>query len=119
MRDLELVKAIGRFVDLVALFEGRIANLFFVSNTECDTVTPASTDARRRGACPRLFLEHVKDCSAASDLQEPFRSTFTELQASCGCGPEALLSVLKRMDIILGPSRAEFESVLSHEPSAC
>jgi hypothetical protein len=52
LRHPELVKSIGRFVDLVSMFGDHIGRLFFVSNTECDTVTPASTDDRKRGACP-------------------------------------------------------------------
>jgi hypothetical protein len=115
LRDTELVKSIGRFVDLVALFGDRISKLLFVSNTECDMVTPVSTDAPRRSACPKLFLEHVKSCFLAADIQEPYASTFAKLQASCGCDADALFSVVKRMDIILGPSRNEFDSVLSHE----
>jgi hypothetical protein len=115
LRDPELVKSIGRFVDLVMLFGDRIRELFFVSNTECDRVTAASTDQRRRGACPQLFLAHVRGCSAPSDIQEPFRTTFSDLQGSCGCEAGELLAVLRRMNIIHGPSRTEFEATLSHE----
>ena len=97
------------------MFGDRIASLFFVSNTECDAVTAANTEELRRGRCPKLFLEHIRSCPTAADVKEPFRPTFFELQAECGCEPDALFSVLCRMDIILGPSRNEFDAVLAHE----
>lgn len=115
LREPELVKSIGRFVDLVEMFGNRINSLFFVSNTECDTVTPQNTNARKRGACPTLLLEHVRACASASDIQEPFGSVFAELQATCGCEANTLFSMLNRMDIVLGPARNEFEAAISHE----
>lgn len=115
LRHRELVRSIGRFVDLVDAFGDRIGSLFFVSNKECDTVTPESNDDRKRGLSPKLFLEHLRGCSKDTDIREPFRTTFDEIQAECGCQPGALLSVLRRMDIILGPSRNDFDAVLSHE----
>jgi hypothetical protein len=113
--DTELVKSIGRFADLVGVFAEHIAGLYFVSNTECDSVTLASSDERRRGRCPKLFLEHIRSCLTAAAITEPFRTTFSELQAECGCEPDALFSVLRRMDIIHGPSRNDFDAVLAHE----
>jgi hypothetical protein len=115
LKHAELAGSIGRFVDLVDEFGDRIGKLFFVSNKECDTVTSGSSDDRRRSRCPKLFLEHLRACQSATQIEDPFRSTFEELQAECGCQPEALLSVLHRMDIILGPSRSDFDAVLSHE----
>jgi hypothetical protein len=115
LRDTELVRSIGRFADLVGVFAERIAHLFFVSNTECDTVTPASNDDLRRGRCPKLFLQHIHSCPTAAAIKEPFRTTFSDLQAECGCGADALFSVLYRMDIIHGPSRNDCDAVLAHE----
>lgn len=115
LADAELIASIGRFVELVSEFPDRIANLFFVSNTECDHVTQQSKNEKKRGNCPRLFLEHVKACKALSEIEAPFLSVFNNLQAQCGCRPSDLFAVLVRMDIILGPSRSDFEAALSHE----
>ena len=115
LTDGELSKSIGRFVDLVAEFGERIDRLYFVSNTECDEVTPESTDEKKRGRCPRLFLQHVRDCSTRADIAAPFTDAFDKLQATCGCDADQLLAVLHRMDIIVGPSRGEFDAALSHE----
>lgn len=115
LNDREFTKTIGRFIDLVAEFGDRIGNLFFVSNTEFDAVTDESGDTKRRGRCPKAFLEHARQCANRSQLAAPFDAAFDELQATCGCEPAALLGVLHRMDLILGPSRGEFDAALSHE----
>jgi hypothetical protein len=115
LKHPDLVGSIGRFVDLVDEFGDRIGNLYFVSNKECDSVTAQSNDDRRRSRCPQLFLEHLRSCASAAQIRYPFQTTFAEIQAECGCQPAALLSVLHRVDIILGPSRNDFDAVLSHE----
>lgn len=113
--DREFVRAVGRFVDLVTEFGPSIANVFFVSNTECDSVSDSSIDSRRRGRCPLLFLQHVRACDTVYAISSPYRAAFEELQAACGCDAEALFSALRRMDVVLGPSRGEFDAALSHE----
>jgi len=115
MVDEEMVRTVGRFVDLVSAFGERIADLFFVSNTDFDHITPESKDEKRRGRCPRLFLEHVRGCDSPAAILPPFDAAFKELQASCGCTPEVLLAVLNRMDLIRGPARDGFEAVIAHE----
>ncbi|HEX8222786.1 MAG TPA: dsDNA nuclease domain-containing protein [Allosphingosinicella sp.] len=115
LTDGELTKSIGRFIDLVEEFGDRIGNLFFVSNKDFDRVTPQSKNQRQRGRCPGLFVEHVKQCSARAEVAAPFDDAFDELQATCGCSPEQLLAVLHRMDLVLGPSRGEFDAAISNE----
>jgi hypothetical protein len=115
LSNLELIKTIGRFVELVGEFGSSINKLFFVSNTECETVGPDNTNDRLRAQCPRLFLEHVQSCKTHDDIDAVFISTFRSLQAECGCLEELLFHVLQRMDIICGPSRGEIDAALSHE----
>lgn len=115
LKDGELTKSIGRFVDLVAEFGDRIGQLYFVSNTEFDEVTPVNKDNKRRGRCPRLFLQHVRSCRSRAEIAAPFDGSFDELQASCGCDADQLIAVLHRMNLVLGPSRSEFDASLSHE----
>src|ERR1700694_353 len=62
LNDRELIKTIGRFAELVGEFEDSIADLFFVSNKDCETVGPDNSDDRLRSLCPQLFLEHVRSC---------------------------------------------------------
>lgn len=115
LRDSELTKSVGRFVDLVSEYGDHIGQLFFVSNTEFDEVTPASNDEKRRGRCPRLFIEHVRECPTRADMAAPYDAAFDELLATCGCEADQLLAVLHRMNLILGPSRNEFDAALSNE----
>ena len=115
LRDGELTKSIGRFVDLVTEYDQRIGQLHFVSNTEFDEVTTASSDEKRRGRSPRLFLQHVRGCTTRAAIAAPYDSAFDELLATCGCDADQLLGVLHRMDLIVGPSRGEFDAALSNE----
>jgi hypothetical protein len=115
LNNLEFVKAIGRFAELVQEFGDAINGLFFVSNTECETVGKDNTNDRLRALCPRLFLEHVQSCCEPADINAVFNSTFQKLQADCGCSEDVLFRTLHKMDIILGPSRGEFEAAVSHE----
>jgi hypothetical protein len=115
LNNLDLIKTIGRFVDLVTEFGDSIGSFFFVSNTECETVGPTNTNDSLRAICPRLFLEHVNECETPAEINPIFRPTFLNLQASCGCTEEMLFTVLRRMDIIVGPSRGEIDVALSHE----
>ena len=115
LTDSELTKSIGRFIDLVTAFEDRIGDLYFVSNTDFDGVSPESKDEKRRSRCPLLLLAHVRNGTSRADISAPFDNSFDELQATCGCDSDQLLAVLHRMNLILGPSRGEFDAALSHE----
>jgi Cap4 dsDNA endonuclease len=115
LTDDDLTKSISRFIDLVNAFGERIGDLFFVSNTEFDEVTPESKDTKRRGRCPRLFLLHVRGCATRSEIAAPFDDAFDRLMATCGCDADQLFSVLKRMNLVVGPTRNDFDASLSHE----
>ncbi|PBB22722.1 DUF4297 domain-containing protein [Mesorhizobium sp. WSM4307] len=110
-----LTKSIGRFVDLVTAFPGQVGKFVFVSNSDVDSVTPASTDDKRRGRCPRLMLDHVRSCSEADGIQPPFRNTFDALAAELGAEKAHLFEVLRRLEIVKGPSREEFDAALAQE----
>ena len=75
LTDVELIRSIGRFVDLVTSFGDRIGDLFFV-NTECDNVSSASTDERRRSHSPLLFLQHIRSCPGHTAIGPPFDEAF-------------------------------------------
>lgn len=110
-----LTKSIGRFVDLMTAFPGQIAKFVFVSNSDVDSVTPASTDDKRRGRCPGLMLDHVRSCSNAEAMQPPFRNTFDTLAAELGAEKAQLFEVLRRLETVKGPSREDFDAALAQE----
>ncbi|WP_165070853.1 dsDNA nuclease domain-containing protein [Paludisphaera rhizosphaerae] len=115
MSDLEMVKSIGRFVDLVAEFGDRIGTLYFVSNTDYDHCTDDYRVARRRRRRPVSFLRHVCSCESHEEIAAPYDETFLELQGQCACQPEQLFVVLKRMDLRLGPPRISYQADVAHE----
>lgn len=115
LTDAAVIKSIGRFAELVELFGDKIESLFFVSNKECDQVTSESSDDKKRGRSPILFLQQIKQCKSADEIQLPYQPVFLELQAKCGCSEELLFKTLQRMDIKLGPSRNDFEAVISNQ----
>ncbi len=115
LKDPELIKSIGRFVDLSKDLGPQLGDLFFVTNTECDQVSARSADERRRGRCPSLLLDHIRQCNDVSEIQEPYRTAFTELATACACTEADAFSVLRVTYVIVGPSRSDFDAVLSHE----
>jgi hypothetical protein len=115
MNDEDVVKSIGRFVDLIGEFGDRIASLYFVSNTDFDHCADTHKDEKRRRRRPRAFLAHVRSCATHADIAAPYDTTFLELQGECGCQPHVLFLVLRRMDLINGPSRDSLHAVVAHE----
>ena len=108
-------KSVGRFVDLMAAYPGQVGKFVFVSNSDVDSVTPASTDDKRRGRCPGLMLEHVRSCSDADAIKPPFRNAFDALAAELGAEKDRLFEVLQRLDTVKGPSREDFDATLAQE----
>ncbi len=110
-----LVKSIGRFVELLAAYPGQVSCLFFVSNSEIDKVTAASSDDLKRSRCPGLMVEHVKGCTGPDDIQPPYRKAFDTLAAATGSDAAPLFDVLTRLGFVKGPSREEFDASLAQE----
>lgn len=110
-----LVRSIGRFVDLLEAYPDQIADFFFVSNSEIDSVTSDSADQVRRGRCPGLMMSHVRSCAQIDDIEDPYRTAFNKLGAGLGAAPARLFDALKRLSFIKAPSRDEFDASLAHE----
>lgn len=115
LNDADLKKALGRFIDLVTEFDDGIGDLYFVSNTEPETVGPQNADDRLRAQCPALLLEYVRSCRRHSDVVGVFHDPFLNMQADFGCTAEVLFKVLRRVHFVVGPSRNEMDATLSHD----
>lgn len=115
MNDDDLVKSVRRFVSLVKKFGDRIGTLYFVTNTEFDRVGDDHKDEKRRGRQPQPFLAHVKGCADHAAVAAPYLTVFGELQAECGCKADELIAALKRVELVLGPSRDSFHPVVAHQ----
>jgi Cap4-like dsDNA endonuclease family protein len=111
--DPEFVRSLGRFCDLVSEFGDQIADLYFVSNTECDSVSADAQNQKRRGRCPNAFLEHIKTCQHEREIGPPFLEAFNHLVAETAAEPVLLFSVLSRTSTIVGPSRGDLDAAIT------
>lgn len=115
LRHAALVKSIGRFVDLCTTYPSQVGVLHFVSNSDFDVVGDDVQDQRRRGRCPQPMLTHLRSCASLADIVPPFLAAFEELGATLGADRQQLFDVLRRVELVKGPSRAEFDAALAHE----
>jgi hypothetical protein len=113
--DEPFVKTIGRFVDLNRRLGSRASLFHFVSNAKCDEVTPENRDERRRARCPKHLLEHVRAARSPTTIAAPFKAVFDQIQAQCGCGADELFNVLRKTDIVHGPSREDIDASVANE----
>ena len=115
LKHKPLVHSIGRFIDLVTTYGSQIGLFFFVSNSEVDKVSDDVLDQKRRGRCPRLMLEHLRSLNDLANIGPPFLEAFNELSSTLAVDRQALFDVLRRTEIIKGPSRGEFDASLAQE----
>jgi len=106
-----LCKSIGRFVRLNSSYSDRIASLFFVSNTD-HFVTTSLRDIHNSLPC---LLDQVVNVDSPWMLAPPFDKAFATLKQRCSCGDEALWDALRKVGIIKGPDRNDFDAVIAHE----
>lgn len=99
-------KSIKRFVNLNEKYGDVIGNMYIVSNTNFLDSNQADKIAR----CPSRLLEEIKQTTNASEISEPFSSSFNTLKGQCECTDLNLYNTLKKVDLITGPSRQSFES---------
>ncbi len=111
LTDDEIRKSIKRFIALELKYPLKIGDFHIVSNTEFSD----SEAEKKIHKSPRQFLKMVKNISIISEIPEGFNKTFTDLADYCECTPDELLTVLKRVRLVNGPSRTEFETVISHD----
>jgi len=107
-------KSIKRFVSLNNSFGIDIKNMYIVSNT----IFLNSTQKEKIARCPGLFLEEIRNRNSASEVSEPFYNTFNSLKTHCACDDISLFNALKKVDLIVGPTRQSFETdiALQHIP---
>lgn len=105
------IAAITKFTILETRFPGKIERFKFVSNAR----TSDSHAEDKIGRSPNRMLEAVSAAAFHTDLKGPFDKTFTRLATDCKSDPKCLFDVLKRTDLVLGPSLDDFEPVISLE----
>ncbi|MBN2267131.1 MAG: DUF4297 domain-containing protein [Candidatus Babeliaceae bacterium] len=113
--DDAVKKSIKRFVQLNNGFPEFMCSFNFVSNVGYSNPGYEIQDKTRLRRSPIKFLEVAKRCSRFEDIAEPFAETFRELLGYCGCSPEELFSTLHKVELIDGPDRDGFDSIITEK----
>jgi Cap4 dsDNA endonuclease len=115
--DEDFYKTIKRFIKMETDFPGWFKNFYFVSNTECSD----SQAVEKIQRSPRQLIKAAKrsdDLLLLSDndvLNEKLCTGLKNLAKKCDCSEEELFKILKRVILIHGPSRRDFESRIAHD----
>lgn len=101
-------KSVDRFISLDALFPGQIQAFKFVSNTNFSD----SSAAQKGRFSPIALQKAVKSALKWQDLVDEAKKGFDWLKTKLSVQEDALFAVLKRMDLILGPTERAYEDEL-------
>lgn len=103
------VSAITKFAKLETRFPQKISRFKFVSNTQ----TFRSNSEGKVGRSPDKLIEAIAKSSNESELKHPFDKSIAKLASDCMTTSDRIFAVFKRLEIVVGPSLADFEAVLS------
>lgn len=108
-------KSIRRFIQLDKDFPSLIDSFHFVSNTECFD-TEGDTE---KAKSPVKLLQAIRGATQWTDLTGEEQKCFNALITRLGVAHEALYKVLKRVQLVVGPSEDAFEDEIcqSHLPT--
>ena len=101
-------KSVGRFISLDALFPGKIQAFNFVSNTQFSD----SAADRKKQFSPIALQKAVKSAPKWQNLIDGAKKGFDWLKTKLNVQEDALFAVLKRTDLILGPTERAYEDEL-------
>ena len=113
--DESFVKSMKRFVDLDSEFPGKITKFYFVSNAEC-----SNSDSQRSAHLSPIKLSGtVLEAKSKDDLKGSALDGFDALRVSTERDDDALFSVLRRLELVHGPTERAFEDELcqTHLPT--
>ncbi len=109
--DDSLKHSIKRFIELNQQFPGKIHRYYFVSN-----MGPEKSNAQSKlGHNPVKFLKAVEQITSPKALEAPFNLSFEALHQYCQCEPLALISVLKKLNLVKGPGLDSYEAEIAHD----
>lgn len=110
-----MIKSLIRFVSLNNTFDEKINNFIIASNTEFSSPSLDTTDTRKLKRSPFALTTKIKEAGTLEVLPAPFAEALSELAEDCQCQKSELFVVLKKLKLIKGPSKEEFDSTLAHE----
>ncbi len=103
------ISAIKKFTTLETRFPGKLGRFKFVSNA-CVSNSSAQTKIKR---APQQLLTAIDAVDDVSKLNAPFNDSLAKLAQACGVDTTCLFNVFKRLELIVGPSLADFEVAIS------
>jgi len=109
LNDEAFWKSIGRFVKLDLAYPGKIQSFKFVSNTQFSN----SSAKDREYLSPVKLLTGVERIVRWEDLIGEVKRGFEWLKDKLAVNHEDLFSVLRHLDLVLGPTDRAFEDELS------
>lgn len=112
--DEEMKKCLKRFVELYKKFGHQIGKFAIVSNVTFMTCDLNLKDQARVIKSLVRLLEAVTTCDNIHLLPTKFAGVFAGLVEEFGCTAEELHYVLKRTELVKGPSRDSFDTEISH-----
>lgn len=101
-------KSVGRFISLESVFPNQVRNFYFVSNTHFSN---SGADQKERFSPVRL-RKAIKAAPKWQDLDGEAKKGFEWLKEKLDVGEDSLFAVLKRTDLILGPTERAYEDEL-------
>ena len=105
INDEAFSKSIGRFVTLDKNFPNKINRFYFVSNTKYSD----SNAKKREHFSPIKLLKVAQLASCWGELDGKVKEGFVFLKDACKTDADDLFSVIKRLDLVLGPTERAYE----------
>ena len=109
LNEEAFLKSIARFVKLDIAYPGKIQSFKFVSNTQFSDSVAKS----REYLSPHKLLTGIQSAIQWEDLVGEVKKGFEWLKDKLDVEATYLFSVLRRLDIILGPTERAFEDELT------
>ncbi|MDZ4851667.1 MAG: dsDNA nuclease domain-containing protein [Pirellulaceae bacterium] len=103
------VAAIAKFVVLETKFAGKFAAFKFVSNARASN----SKAEKKMVRSPVCLLAAIKKTKKEDELEKPFDISLAKMSQDCKSTTACIYSVFKKLELVVGPSLADFEAVLS------
>lgn len=115
LNDTAIQKSLNKFCLLEESYSNQVDAYYFVSNTSYLDVSYDVQNQKTLAKCPKKFIKEVRDSEDYSNINDPFKAKFDEICDELEIETELLFETLKKVKFEQGPSREDFNSVLSHD----
>jgi Mor family transcriptional regulator len=112
MGDVDLTKSLKRFTEFEQRFGASSRKYVFVSNCPFKETNPSAKD-NLVGNSPINFFREIVSVKSIKDISNVFKSKFSELAKNFNCDENILFKVIKKTELVKGPTLDAFEVELS------